>query len=900
MATIYLSSTYEDLKDYRRVVFDALRQSGYQVIAMEDYVATDQRPVDKCLKDVEQADIYIGLFAFRYGYVPPTQHSNPDGWSITELEFRHAEKLNKPCLAFVVNDSTPWSRSLDDAYKSDDKGERIKRLRQVLLTEKLASAFASPHELATLVLAAVTKHLERKKQPESPFSKVADTPLAVTWDIEKYGSPYPGLMHFTRKYASVFFGRDAEIREILDRMRLPEGRFILVSGDSGVGKSSVVDAGILPKLEQGGLPGAERAECIRMVPGQGKDPWSSLLAALGSLATRAGLRPDEIVEKLNREPEALSSSIKRIVKDGTEGRALVLFLDQMEELFTSQDLAKSNQFLSALYRAAQEKTVWVLATIRSDHLQYCHRHPEMVAVLRGAGHYPIGSVESFMLTDMIVKPARCAGLHVTDQLASRIVRDTDAKEGNLPLLGFILEQLFEKRVDHALSEDLYKRLEGVTGAIGAHVKTVEEKIEQAVATKADRLSPDIFQTLARVQKEEGPPTRNRPLLTDFTAQRRKAVDVMVTERLLRTEGEGEAATVFLSHERLFEAWPALKDYVSAHKKGLVDRTLLESRARKWSDMGKPLFSGLASGREYTDFQRTEETATSVMTDYLAASRRAQRLVKGAVALVLLLMAGAVWLWGYSPGQAVLKVKSKFWSIRLLPEMQPVAAGNFKQGDTRGRGEADEKPVRDVRVKSFAMGKFEVTFDEYDRFAIAENKPFPSDQGWGRGRQPVINVSWDDATAYAKWLSIETGKSYRLPTESQWEYAARSEGRDELWAGTSDEKRLADYAVYVANSQNRTAPVGIDQGRKPNAIDLYDMSGNVFEWVEDCWHGNYKDAPTDGEPAWLEANAGDCQARVLRGGSWFNSPVSLRVSYRFWLDAVNRNYFIGFRLAQDIP
>jgi hypothetical protein len=241
MTTIYLSSTYEDLKDYRRVVYDALRQSGYQVIAMEDYVAMDQRPVDKCLKDVEQADIYIGLFAFRYGYVPPPQHSNPDGWSITELEFRHAEKLKKPCLTFVVNDTTPWSRSLDDAYKSDDKGERIKRLRQYLLTEKLASAFASPHELATLVLAAVTKHLEGKKQPESPVSKVSATPMAVMWDIEKNGSPYPGLMRFTRKYAPVFFGRDAEIRDILDRLRLPEGRFL--NHKRGVGHREVIARG---------------------------------------------------------------------------------------------------------------------------------------------------------------------------------------------------------------------------------------------------------------------------------------------------------------------------------------------------------------------------------------------------------------------------------------------------------------------------------------------------------------------------------------------------------------------------------------------------------------------------------------------------------------------------------
>ena len=164
MTTIYLSSTYEDLKEHRRVVFDALRKSGYQVNAMEDYVATDKRPVDKCLKDVTEADIYVGIFAFRYGYVPPADHSNPKGLSITELEFRHAERLKKPCLTFVVNQSTPWTPDFMDALKAEDKGDRINMFREYLLTEKLASLFSSPHELASLVLAALTKHHKRNQE----------------------------------------------------------------------------------------------------------------------------------------------------------------------------------------------------------------------------------------------------------------------------------------------------------------------------------------------------------------------------------------------------------------------------------------------------------------------------------------------------------------------------------------------------------------------------------------------------------------------------------------------------------------------------------------------------------------------------------------------------------------
>ena len=154
----------------------------------------------------------------------------------------------------------------------------------------------------------------------------------------------------------------------------------------------------------------------------------------------------------------------------------------------------------------------------------------------------------------------------------------------------------------------------------------------------------------------------------------------------------------------------------------------------------------------------------------------------------------------------------------------------------------------VKIKRFAIGQFEVTFEEYDRFAIASGRLLPDDHGWGRGLRPVINVSWNEAVAYGDWLSQKTGNRYRLPTESEWEYAALSAGIDNAWS--TDESELISYAVYEDNSQERTESVGERQGRKPNAIGLYDMSGNVSEWVQDCEHLSYKGAPTDGT-AWLE-------------------------------------------------
>ena len=383
MTTIYLSSTYEDLKEYRRVVFDALRKSGYQAIAMEDYVATDQRPVDKCLKDVAEADIYVGIFAFRYGYVPPADHSNSNSLSITELEFRQAESLKKPCLTFVVNQSTPWPPVFMDSQAAEDKGERINTFRQYLLTERLASSFSSPHELATLVLAAVSAYERENKKTEETNRQKTETAPAITWDIKKDGSPFPGLMHFTRKYAPVFFGRDAEIVEVLDRLRLPEGRFLIIGGGSGTGKSSLVDAGVLPRIEESGIGEERSCICVRMVPSQGNHPFDALLRPLHSYAERAGLNVFELAEKLAMQPDLLPEKIHEIISKGVIGHSLVLFLDQMEELFTSQNPKVSNKFLAALYEATQKGLLRVIATIRSDHLHHLHAHPDMLRILRG-------------------------------------------------------------------------------------------------------------------------------------------------------------------------------------------------------------------------------------------------------------------------------------------------------------------------------------------------------------------------------------------------------------------------------------------------------------------------------------------------------------------------------------
>ena len=238
---------------------------------------------------------------------------------------------------------------------------------------------------------------------------------------------------------------------------------------------------------------------------------------------------------------------------------------------------------------------------------------------------------------------------------------------------------------------------------------------------------------------------------------------------------------------------------------------------------------------------------------------------------------------------------------ILPEMVPIPTGDFRMGDIQGGGFPWMSPVRTVQINyRFAIGRYEVTFEEFDQFATATGKKLPNDMGWGRGRRPVINVSWQDAVDYATWVSEQTGNRYRLPTEAEWEYVARAGGDTAYWWGNNMIPGMANCLICGSQwDDKQTATVG---SFKPNNFEIYDTAGNVWEWTEDCWHENYKQAPIDGS-AWLKARGGDCRQRVIRSGAWNTELV--RSANRFKVFANfrgipgTRNDFTGFRLSQDL-
>ncbi|WOD07149.1 SUMF1/EgtB/PvdO family nonheme iron enzyme [Marinomonas sp. GJ51-6] len=229
-----------------------------------------------------------------------------------------------------------------------------------------------------------------------------------------------------------------------------------------------------------------------------------------------------------------------------------------------------------------------------------------------------------------------------------------------------------------------------------------------------------------------------------------------------------------------------------------------------------------------------------------------------------------------------------------PKIEKIPPSTFLMGDQNRMGDDNEKPVHEVEIPNgFYISKYEVTFDQYDKFAKETGRDLPPDNGWGRGQRPVINVSWYDAKAYTAWLSNQTNAEYRLPTEIEWEYSARADSNTAFWYGNTVR---AGYSVCDSCGSQwdgiSTGPVG---SQASNPLGLFDMHGNVAEWIEDCYHDSYEGAPTKNQ-VWL---ANQCDTRVIKGGSWFDIPRVGRSATRYRAEPDLKASNWGFRIVRII-
>jgi formylglycine-generating enzyme required for sulfatase activity len=251
----------------------------------------------------------------------------------------------------------------------------------------------------------------------------------------------------------------------------------------------------------------------------------------------------------------------------------------------------------------------------------------------------------------------------------------------------------------------------------------------------------------------------------------------------------------------------------------------------------------------------------------------------------------------------LKPKDSFTDCSDCPEMVVVAAGTFAMGSptTEPERTGREDHVWVSIPLPFAVGKYAMTFDEWDA-CVADggcNNYKPSDEGWGRGKRPIINVNWEDANIYAGWLSRKSGRTYHLLSDAEREYVARAGTKTPFWWGASITPEQANYdGNYTyrgggSKGEYRRLTLPVDSF-DPNPWGLYNVHGNVWEWTEDCF--NDINMPGDGRAR----TTGDCSKRVIRGGSWHSGPQFLRSATRNWGNAVDRSNIVGFRLSRTLP
>lgn len=418
--------------------------------------------------------------------------------------------------------------------------------------------------------------------------------------------PYPGLMHFGRSDAPIFFGRRAETRDLLRRLATDQGRrFVLVTGASGSGKSSLVRAGVWSRLEEGDapdLPGSRDWLITAMFPSaQGGDPFLALTSSLAGDRRFDWLHPGGRAADLKASPGAFTKLLDQVLHALQSGAEWLLILDQMEELFTPAAEALREPFLDTLLSAAEHPGFRVIATVRSDFLHRCVEHAGLREAINEGGQYSVGLPGAVALSRMIAGPVQEVDigrtLEVEEALVEQMVADALSEPGGLALLAFTLKELYRRCQDSGrMGLDTYGAPDfgGLKGVIGRHADAALSRAD----AEAQAALPKVFSRLVTVRKD-GTATRRREHVDywrDNPAARRliahlsdAATDRPTEERnrLLVVTGTDAESTIEVAHEALLREWATLADWIEEVNDALRLREQIETEAQTWSAAGRP-------------------------------------------------------------------------------------------------------------------------------------------------------------------------------------------------------------------------------------------------------------------------------------------------------------------------
>ena len=781
-----------------------------------------------------------------------------------------------------------------------------------------------------------------------------DDKLRERW---RYTVPYRGLSAMEEKDSDYFFGRERETVEVVNVLATESGRLPVLLGNSGVGKSSLAQAGVIAALRRQAWPETasnvgrpwpqvfqnSRRWCfLTMRPGA--DPIKALVEAfLENWQFNAGdpariKQRNEWVELLlddNKKTKLadLLDETRRRSKElnQPEPPAFFMYVDQGEELYMPRtEERQRRRFSEILAHGLTDLRLRALMSLRSDFLGALQGDEPLFDVRWQIDVPPLREAQ---LREVVSRPAAILSARFEFEalaagIAYRTAEESAKDAGALPLLSYLLDDMWTEMV---------KRGDGTLRLPAAAIELGRVLVERADAFLARH--PESEEALRRVLtlklatvRENGEPTRRRAPRSEFSNDEWRLVSELADHpnRLLVTSTLKPGKTYAeVAHEAIFRRWDKLRKWIAAEREFLSWRSGLETARRAWQaaperSRNDALLMGFPLVQARTWLGKRADDIPQADREFIAQSRKAAQRRKlrmqaafGALAAVIVLGFA-----GYWNDQALKRLYHRFAHVRgsvltvqaerslkpgepfrecaktdgeyskYCPEMVVVPAGKFMMGSpaTEKDRAKDEGPQHEVTIaRPFAVSKFEVTFDQWEaciEYGVCTRVGSP----YGHGKQPAINISWDDAQEFVKWLSRLTGQRYRLLSEAEWEYAARAGTTSPYSFG--DGSGLAENAWYRDNSPSGAHSVG---EKKPNAFGLYDMHGNVSEWVEDCYHDSYGGSPTDGS-AWT---AGDCPSRVIRGGSWRHGARDLRSVSRYDNPPGDPLDNLGFRVGRTL-
>ena len=921
---VFLSSTSVDLKPHRTKVREIVERLGQASVCMETFGAQPTGPLETCKQEVQRADALVVIVGHRYGWTPSTDEGGDGAKSITWWEVQWARDAGKPVYAYLVDPIAPWvgereqdrllqARSAEDRDEVGRAVENLLDFRAFLEAKTTRELFTSSDDLCGKVATSLHHWLvgERSKIVAATSGDSAGTPLPATASAPPSwsDSPFPGLRAFTPADAPIFFGRDRETDFLVAKLSDSGCRFLLVVGTSGSGKSSLVAAGLIPRLAANAIPGSEQWLLpdvrkvaqghvwfgLRFTPGeQGPDPFQALANKLAPMLPDDE-RQRDVAAALRADPDQLAVLIERALKGRPSRAEALMFVDQFEEIVTVvTDHDLRTRFVRALAVAAQSPRLRVISTVRADFYHRCiEAEPVLAELLRERGAtVPLAVPSPVGISELIQGPARQTGLRFDEGLVDDLVNDTVSRPGGLALLAFALHELYEARAeDGRLTSVAFQRFGGLSGVINTRAEATFEKLPPLVQ---ERLGA-VFRRLVLVD-EDGVATRSRARLDEVVGsspEAKELVDAFVRARLLVPDRAAHGTVVGtivieVAHEALLREWPRLAGWIRERADDLRLVRQVEAAAREWERHERTPHFGWPQERLAPVYESLERLD---MRDDLREPTRS--------------FVRPEWEWlGLELDKPTTTHQRRATIGDRLDQLGDPRPGVGVKSDGTpnivwckipGGVVEIEDGVGTFDVTPFHIAKYPITFAQYKAFLDdpggsrhkshwngLTREAEPGEQYRRFGNCPAENVSWHDATAFCRWLSERLGFAVRLPSEWEWQQAATG-GRHQntypwgsQWEGgraNTNESRLG-----------RTNAVGM-YPHGASVQDAMDLAGNVWEWCANAVDTNDKSKEV---------------RRVLRGGSWDFFQDGARASFRFVFDPGSRFNFIGFRVVCVSP